>query len=328
MSIDVAELSNLLSLPDLAADLEGVEQRLDASIGHGNAELVEPSLRVIHGGGKRLRPVLTLAAAVVGGGQIDDDVLQGAAALELVHVGSLVHDDIIDKASTRRGVVTVNAKEGVEHAILVGDFLLSAAGRISAAISREVAATLADAISSLCIGQSLETSTINDPTRSLDSYYRSIDGKTAALVRASCRLGGQAARVDDAAIEALGRFGTAFGMAFQVVDDILDLTSTSDKLGKPAGNDLHEGVYTLPLLLLFDRDPAVRASLPAAAQDEIALAQLIERTRQDGVIEEAAAIAFEHVSTAEDALGSLPPSPQRDGLLKLPRWYVEQTLAG
>jgi geranylgeranyl pyrophosphate synthase len=325
--MDVDDLAGLLSLPNLARDLESIEERLDASIQHGNPELVDPSLRVIHGGGKRLRPVLTLAAAVAGGGVIDDNVLQGAAALELVHVGSLVHDDIIDNAATRRGVTTINAKEGSEHAILVGDFLLSAAGRICAAISQEAAATLADAISSLCIGQSLETSTINDPSRSLDSYYRSIDGKTAALVRASCRLGAQAARVEATTTDALGEFGTAFGMAFQIVDDILDLTSTSAKLGKPAGNDLREGVYTLPLLLLFGRDETWRDSLPAAAQDEGTLAALVEQTRESGVIDDAAQIAYDHVSRAEDALGALPSSEQREGLIKLPRWYVDQTLA-
>jgi geranylgeranyl pyrophosphate synthase len=178
----------------------------------------------------------------------------------------------------------------------------------------------------LCIGQSLETSSIDDPGRTVDSYLRSIDGKTAALVRASCRLGGQAARVDDGAIEALGEFGTAFGMAFQIVDDILDLTSTSEQLGKPAGNDLHEGVYTLPVLLLLQRDATLRTSLPAAAKDPEKLAALVDRIRSDGTIDAAAQRAYDYVAAAEEALASLPASAQRDGLLKLPRWYVEQTL--
>lgn len=322
----MTRVDKLLALPDIEGAMDRVAAKLDAALERGNAALARPAARVVHGGGKRLRPILVLASAAAGGGKIDDGVLAAAAAVELVHVGSLVHDDIIDHAPLRRGVPTINATEGVDHAVLVGDFLLSSAGGLAASVNREVAADLAEAITELCIGQSLETSMVQDPDRRVDDYLRSIDGKTAALMRQCCRIGGHAAALDESVVQMLADFGTAFGMAFQIIDDVLDIASTSEKLGKPVGNDVMEGVYTLPVLLLLEREPDLKTRLgPTATDDD--RAAVLDAVRGSDVVDEALSTARRYSEAAVAALRAMPENNTVRGLAQLPLVYLDDTLA-
>ena len=201
-------------------------------------------------GGKRLRPVLTvLAAQHRRQPDATDEVVLGGVACELVHLGSLYHDDVMDEAEMRRTVESVNARWGNLRAILAGDFLLARASEIAASLGTEVAGLLARTIGRLCEGQIAELRHAYDPSRPVDAYVESIGGKTASLFSAACRIGGIVAELPPAEIEALTAFGHAYGMVFQVADDVLDLTATEEELGKPAGHDLVEGVYTLPVIL-------------------------------------------------------------------------------
>ena len=240
--------SPLLALPAMDADLVRVEAAMHASVQTTDSYLNEIASHLIIAGGKRLRPVLAIVAAQVGGNAAHDDVVRGGVSCELVHLGSLYHDDVMDEAHTRRGVETVNAKWGNLQAILAGDFLLARASEIAASLGTEVAGLLARTIGWLCEGQIEELRHTYDTVRPEESYFTSIHGKTASLYGTAARIGGIVAGHDRAVIDALTEYGTAYGMVFQIVDDILDITATDEQLGKPAGHDMVEGVYTLPVL--------------------------------------------------------------------------------
>ena len=231
-------------------DRERVEAALLAAVRTRDAYLTELASHLIVAGGKRLRPVMTIAAAQVGSkAEVSEDVIQGAIACELVHLGSLYHDDVMDESTMRRGVDTVNAKWGNLQAIVAGDFLLARASGIAASLGNEIAGLLARTIAQLCEGQIEELQHTYSVARTVPSYLVSIEGKTASLFATSARIGALVAGHDADVVDALTNYGTAFGMVFQIVDDILDVIATDAELGKRAGHDMEEGVYTLPVLL-------------------------------------------------------------------------------
>jgi heptaprenyl diphosphate synthase len=233
-------------------DRSRIEAAMREAVVTSDPYLTEIASHLIIAGGKRLRPVLAVVAGQVAGGESNDDLVQGGVACELVHLGSLYHDDVMDEAETRRGVDTVNARWGNLQAILAGDFLLSRASEIAASLGTEVAGLLARTIGWLCEGQIEELRHTYDITRAEASYLRSIHGKTASLYGTAARVGGIVAGLDRERIDALTEYGNAYGMVFQIVDDVLDLTATAEQLGKPAGHDLEEGVYTLPVIRTFE----------------------------------------------------------------------------
>ncbi len=327
-----ADLAALLGLPDLGTGLAAVEDALGRAIVVERDEIEVPARRVVLGGGKRLRPALSLACAAAASGRgdavvTDPNVVAGATAVELVQAGSLVHDDIMDEADERRGVPTINAVEGPNQALLIGDFLLARAGQLAAGVSQQVAAFLATAIADLCIGQSAEVATIFDPDRSISAYESSIAGKTAALFRSACEIGAASAHAGDEAVKALGAYGTEFGMAFQIIDDVLDLVSTSEALGKPVGNDIREGVYSLPVLLTLagPEGEALRSRLGTVPTEED-VAHALTLVRSSPGVDAALTTAREHNARAVDALDRLPASDVATGLARLPGAYLDWVL--
>lgn len=227
-----------------------VEDALGAATAGEDPFLNEVAGHLVHAGGKRLRPALVLAAASAcgSGPEAPDEVISGAVAVELVHLGSLYHDDVMDEAASRRGVESANSRWGNLVAILAGDFLLARASEIAASLGTEVAALLARTIGQLCEGEVGQLRYAFDPRRSEESYFSSIAGKTASLMATSARIGGLTCGAPRPQVEALTEFGYSLGMTFQIWDDIRDLVSTDDDLGKPAGHDMVEGTYTLPVL--------------------------------------------------------------------------------
>jgi len=188
LSLDA--LAGTFGIPDLRDRLAAVDARIAEALEGGGALLGEASVRVASNGGKRLRPLFTVVVAALGD-TFDERVVNAAAAVELVQVGSLVHDDILDQADTRRGRPTINAVEGVNHAVLAGDYILARAAELAASVSREAAELVAVTLSELCEGQVRELRDIFDPDRSVDEHLASIRGKTAALFECSCRLGAE-----------------------------------------------------------------------------------------------------------------------------------------
>lgn len=327
-----ADLAELFGLPELPRALDAVETELDRAVVVERAEIEGPARRVVLGGGKRLRPGLALACAVAASGRDghavgDPSVVLGATSVELVQAGSLVHDDIMDEAGERRGVPTINSVEGPSQALLVGDFLLARAGQLAAGVNQSVAAFLATAIADLCIGQSAEVSTLYATDRTVAAYEDSIRGKTAALFRASCEIGAAAIEAPAGAVDAVAAYGTAFGMAFQVIDDVLDLVSTAEALGKPVGNDVREGVYSLPVLIALEGpDGEALRSCLGRRPDDAELADALGLVRASsgvaGALDRARAFNDEAVA----ALDALPVGRVRDGLASLPGAYLEWTL--
>ncbi len=242
----------LSALPTARTDGARIEACLLETVQvSGDAYLTEIASHLIKAGGKRQRPLFTIAAAATGlpdGRAVSDDVVRGGVAVELVQVGSLYHDDVMDEAQIRRQVPSVNARWGNLRAILAGDFLLAKASEIAADLGTEVAGLLASTIGELCKGQVSELQTLYDINRTEEQYYPSIAGKTASLFSAATRIGGLVMGFERQVIDQLTEFGRYYGMAFQVIDDILDVIATDEQLGKPAGRDMLEGVYSLPVI--------------------------------------------------------------------------------
>lgn len=312
-------------------------QRIDAGMHDAvvtpDAHLTQLASHLIEAGGKRLRPVLavTVGRLAAGGGAVADDIVRGGVACELVHLGSLYHDDVMDEAETRRGVETVNARWGNLQAILAGDFLLSRASEIAASLGTEVAGLLARTIGWLCEGQIEELRHTYDVGRTESSYLASIHGKTASLYGTAARIGGIVAELDRPTIDAATEYGNAFGMIFQIVDDVLDLTATADQLGKPVGHDLQEGVYTLPVLhtIAAGGTPADElGDLLGRPLDPAERDKALAIVRSNGGVEKAMATARSYVSEAESVCDRFPPGDVADALRAAPSALLDTALAG
>ncbi len=302
-------VAELLGLPDLDGDLDRVDVALVESVATEDAFLGEVGVHLIRAGGKRFRPALALAAGAACGSAPTPELVQGGVACELMHLGSLYHDDVMDDADTRRGVPSANAKWNNLVAILAGDFLLGKASEIATTLGSEVSAVLARTLVRMCEGQVLELQTAFSVQRTEDQYLRSIAGKTAALMSAACRIGGLVCNADAAQVAGLTAFGDAFGSTFQVYDDIADLVRTEAELGKPAGHDMVEGVYTLPVLHALasaDVGPELHDLLGGPIDDACRDKVLALVRSTDGV---ARAIACGR-QLADEAAAYLEPLPQ------------------
>lgn len=307
---------DLLGSVELADHLEIVSDRLAATCTVGAPALSSPCLRVVSGGGKRLRPALTLAVADVRKA-FDPRVVAAAVAVELVQVGSLVHDDIFDNAETRRGTPTINAVEGQNQALLAGTYLTARAGAEAAAAGQRVASEVARTLALLCVGQTTETQHLFDTAQDIDRYLFTIEAKTAVLFACSCRVGALSADLPDDQVDLFGEFRRNFGMAFQLIDDVLDLIGDPDRLGKPVGADLRSGVLTMAALLeLAQRTGGdLRALLlrRQAADLEQASRMIVDSGRIDEVIDIARGYALEASAAIAEipgtsALSRFPPS--------------------
>jgi len=312
-------VTEALGLPRLQEGLQRLEPLLIASVVTGDAFLDEVTTHLIAAGGKRLRPLLALATATGGDHDPTEDDLMGAVAVELVHLASLYHDDVIDEATIRRNVESVNSRFGNLVAIVAGDYLLARSAAIAASLGTEIARLLADTLGKLCQGQVTEVRSAFQLGRSMEDYFAAISGKTAALTATSCRIGALTGGLPANEVEACTAFGRCFGMVFQIRDDILDMTATEEQLKKPAGQDLAEGIYTLPALVALtdpDAGPDLRALLgQPLAQPERDKARAIVMASRG--IPDAVSTARAYVDEAQQAAGSITRPDLRAGLSRL-----------
>jgi heptaprenyl diphosphate synthase len=321
----VAAPNPLLELPAMPALQERMEKRLLAAVESDDPAMSEMASHLVKAGGKRLRPLLgavsaaTAAGRVRAGGEIgdviSDDAVTGGVACELVHVGSLHHDDVIDEAATRHGVASVNARWGNMRAILSGDFLLARASELASSLGTEVASLLAATIGRLCEGEVRELELAYNVDRTMDDYVAAIEGKTAALFSTACRIGGIVADLPRDQIDALSIYGLQYGLAFQVVDDVLDVVASDDELGKPAGHDVAEGIYNVPVMAALagpDGDE-LRAVLGGPLDPE-AHARALALVRAGDGVAQATVGASAYVDAALAALDRLPVSTATDAL--------------
>jgi heptaprenyl diphosphate synthase len=311
----MAAANPLLSDPAFGNLRARVDERLMSAVRSDDPAMDDMASHLIRAGGKRLRPLVAALASVSTSpgtsqdalpkaqqssplARVSDDAITGGVAVELVHAGSLHHDDVIDEAVTRHGVDSINARWGNLRAVLSGDYLMARASELAASLGTEVAGLLAATIGRLCEGEVSELSFAYQLDRSEEAYYAAIEGKTAALYAAAARIGGIVAHLPPQDIAALGEFGRLYGLAFQVIDDVLDIVATDEQLGKPAGHDMAEGVYTLPVIITLQGG----AAYPGASE----LSELLggplndqARVRARDLVRESPAVA-ESVKVADD----------------------------
>ncbi|MDP4162245.1 MAG: heptaprenyl diphosphate synthase component II [Bacillota bacterium] len=291
----------------LNADINLIEKKLEETIQAESLLLRQASLHTLQAGGKRIRPVFVLLAGKFG--NYDINVIKNVAvALELIHMASLVHDDVIDDADLRRGKPTIKSKWDNRIAMYTGDYIFALSLEMMTNIKNPLAhKILANTIVEVCIG---EIQQIKDKYRfdqNLRDYLRRIKRKTAILIAASCQLGAIASDVDAQLHKKLYQFGYYVGMSFQIIDDILDFTGTEKELGKPAGSDLLQGNVTLPVLYAKKND-YIRQELEKVNEQTNAeeLKAIIGLIKQSDAIEQSIALSDRYLEKAFAILDELP----------------------
>ena len=239
---------------EIRARLDRVEEALEKAVVADSDLLATTARHLLTAGGKRFRPMLVLLAGYFGD-PTDPRLIPGSVTIELTHLATLYHDDVIDEAVDRRGVPSTNARWDNTVAILTGDYLFARASELSADLGTEVCRLLARTIAVLCDGQIREVDAAGKVEQTEDAYLEIIRRKTGILIATSCRLGGLLSETPEDQLEVLEAFGESIGMAFQLSDDIMDVTASQLELGKEPGTDIREGVYTLPVLHALHEGP-------------------------------------------------------------------------
>lgn len=306
--------------------MEAVEKRLlEASVAE-TAFLTEIAQHGIGAGGKRYRPLLAQVAAELGSNEGDGPVEAGVA-VELVHLGSLYHDDVIDEADARRGQTSVNTNWSNSVAILAGDFLLARASEVAAPLGEEAVALIASTYATLCEGQVSELVFSHSLDHGPDGYYSVIGGKTASLIRTSARLGSITGNADRDTIDAISAWAWEMGMVFQMTDDVLDLIASDSFLGKPAGSDIGEGTFTLPVLLAAEGPDGdeIRSLLTRdTGYSPDAIRRIIDLTVAGGYIDTVLDECENRVRSAERAAQAIPDNPLTHVLHNLDQYLLDR----
>lgn len=315
-----------LADPVLAAALQErmaeVESALAEAVGYADALADDAARHLVAAGGKRLRPMLTLLAAELGDGTAPE-VVDAAVVVELTHLASLYHDDVMDSAPVRRGAPAVHTVWGNTVAILVGDLLFARASARVAGLGPEAVVIQSQTFERLCLGQLHETTGPLDGADPVEHYLGVLADKTASLLATSARLGAMFGGCDAATVETVARYGEKLGVAFQLADDVLDLASSGEQTGKTPGTDLREQVPTMPVLLLraqvaagtataADRD--LLARLDGDLTSDEALAAVVADLRAHDALARTRELAARWAREAADELTTLPAGPVRDAL--------------
>jgi heptaprenyl diphosphate synthase component 2 len=317
---DTATLSRLFS--GIQQDLDVVEQTFEERASSGLDLLNLASAHALSSPGKRLRTALTLLSGKLGD-YLFEKLLMVSVAFEMVHLATLIHDDIIDHADTRRGIPTVNARWGESVAILLGDYLFArTAGIIGDLNDTRVIRLFSDTVATVCEGTILETISAGQIDLSIDAYLERISRKTACLMAACCKGGAIVSNATPEQAEALYAFGLNLGTAFQVVDDVLDYRGSEESIGKPTGNDLRQGLITLPLIYALQaqnngHSEEIRQIVAAKNPDDDRLSAIVHWVAEGPGIHKALEEADRFGQRARDALGIFPKSKDREVLEEL-----------
>jgi heptaprenyl diphosphate synthase len=304
---------------ELRLRLDDVEESLEKATRSDADFVTETASYLVAAGGKRFRPMLVLLSGYFGD-PADPRLIDGATAIELTHVATLYHDDVIDEAETRHGVPSVNARWDNTVAILTGDFLFAKASEISADLGAEVTKLLARTIATVCDGQIREVAISGRTDLGEDAYMEIIRRKTAALIATSCRLGGMLSEAAAETTRVLDDFGMALGTGFQLSDDIMDVISTEEELRKQPGQDMREGVYTLPVLYALDdgaRGEELAELLAPGPPTDERLRRALEIVRGDGSLARAREAVSREVRRAKGLADELQPGRAREALLHI-----------
>jgi heptaprenyl diphosphate synthase len=303
---------------EIRGRLDEVEAALEKAVRADSDMLAETAQYLLAAGGKRFRPMLVLLSGYFGDPS-DPRLVPGSVSIELVHQATLYHDDVIDEADARHAVQSANARWSNTVAILTGDYLFAKASEISTDLGTDICALLARTIATLCDGQIREVEAAGRVEQSEADYLDIIRRKTGALIATSCRLGGMLSDAPAEALDVLEQYGEALGLAFQLSDDIMDLTASQETLGKEPGQDLREGVYTLPVLhaLSGPRAAELRELLRDGPPSGERLDRALEVVRAPGHLARARSAVVAEVDRAHGLIERLSDGPARTALGQL-----------
>lgn len=306
--------------PDLKNEMDKVEILLEETLKSRRKIVEETAMDLLGAGGKRIRPALVIASAQFGEYN-SDKVVSLAAALEMFHMATLIHDDIVDNAETRRGIETTQSKYGKDIAVYTGDYLFSKAFMLVSKIDNgNKILHLSKFIKAICEGEIEQHTSKFDMNISTATYLKRIKYKTALLFALCCQIGAETAKCSKQITGNLRRYGMALGTAFQIRDDLLDITSEGSVIGKPAGNDILEGVYTIPLLYSIKNSKHREELKNLLKQSELSKLDLLEII---GYIKEAHGITYsvqlekKHYDRAFESLKRIPQHPSKEVLSDL-----------
>lgn len=304
----------------ISQELDVVEQKLVENINTTLPLLDEASAHLIKAGGKRIRPGFALLAASMYMPSLSK-AIPLAVTLELIHMASLVHDDVIDNSETRRGTETVMKRWGNRMSIYAGDYILARSLAVVNEYNRpDVVDVLADASMKICEGEIKQMLSCYDVEQGLKDYLRRIQCKTALLISVSCQLGAIISDAPPAEIAALKKYGYYVGMAFQITDDILDLVADEKTLGKPTGNDIRQGIVTLPVIYALKFLPERQKLIDMLSSPDICRSQtasMIDMVARSGGIDYAYEASRKYAYLAQQQLGLLPDKPEKEILSKI-----------
>jgi len=320
------DLLDLFERANLTTDLRAVEDLLIERSQSRSVLITEAGIHTVRSGGKRLRAAMALLAAHLGSYQLSN-VIHAAASAELIHAASLVHDDLVDQAARRRGRVTVHTRWDNDVALMVGDYFFAlASAEMSLSPDPRIITFYAQAVQVIVEGE-LSPVLVAEPVETaLRQYFYKTGAKTAVLFEAACKAGMAAGGGSDAQIGALGAYGYDVGVAFQIVDDVLDFTGNESTLGKPAGNDLRQGTITLPLIYAIETtgSPRLRAVVEHSQTDDATIEAAITEVLAAGGADAAIDEARRYIDKAVGHLSIFPDSPTRRNLISLAQFVIDR----
>ena len=325
-SLGIANLDKDLER-ELIAGLDKVEALLSSHIQGDYPILIETSRHLVEAGGKRFRPLITLLASHFGKGQ-SDQVIAAAVVCELTHVATLYHDDVMDEAKLRRGVSSANSRWSNTVAILTGDYLFSKASDLLADLGPEAVRLQAKTFERLVIGQIQETQGAKSGDDALKHYLQVVSDKTGSLIATSARFGAMLSGADREIVETLTKFGEKIGIAFQLADDVIDISSDASQSGKVPGTDLKEGIPTLVTLQIIssnlEEDKELKQLLQSPLPEE-KIADVLIKLRQHRALKDAKSYLHNLSLEAKQLLQPLPAIPARSALESLCDAVIERT---
>lgn len=314
----------------LRTEISDIETVMEETVRSEESVLTEASLHLLKAGGKRIRPIFVLLSGRFGNGE-RDRLIKIAASLELIHMASLVHDDVIDDAKTRRGQPTVKHKWDNRVAMYTGDYIFAKALQLAAQVPNpRIHQILSKALVQMSIGEMEQIRLFFEPSQSIRDYLLRIRRKTALLIAVSCQLGALAAGVDQRASNLLYRYGYNVGMAFQITDDLLDINGTEKQLGKPPGSDIRQGNITLPVILAMCEEPLKQDLLLELrkiqeGQGKQDTSRFIDMVRSSKGLQKAELLAKQYIDKAVAAIQSMQSSQARSDLMAIASFIVNRS---
>ena len=305
---------------NMNSEIKNVEKRLQKAIESNDPILREASSHLLSSGGKRVRPAFLILSSQFGPQKKTEDTYRVAVALELIHMATLVHDDVIDKSDKRRGRLTIVKKWDVTTAILTGNFLLALGlEHLSEIRDNRIHHIISNSIVNVGLGELFQFQDQFNSEQSITNYLRRINRKTALLIQLATEVGAITSEANDETIRKLKMIGHYIGMSFQIVDDILDFTSTEKKLGKPVGSDLMNGHITLPVLLEMKKDTSFKKKIAALnhQSESQEFKPLIEQIRNSYSIKESKAISDKYLAKALKLIDELDEPNAQSLFIKL-----------